>query len=212
MADINSPIYFGRLSIPCHDKKPARIEPGVSQIRSFLWNPASQHSHFAMLDDGDFGLNKWVAECFEKWTYKKVIMGYDYKRFEDNEYTHPCDSLRYAADPWIADMKVVMASSQPKTELQTEMASRMGDPEAHRIRQQKEALKQQIKEYFGAEHGLSHVFDSEERLKTQDLSPTDQRGWSPMAADKKSFVKEDIDPNLAEPLSRQPKGRIRFKF
>ena len=90
MADINSPIYFGRLGMPCRNKKPARIETGVSQLRSFLWNPVTQQAHFAILDDGELGLNRWTVDCLEKWTYKRNVMGYDYKHFEDNDYTHPC--------------------------------------------------------------------------------------------------------------------------
>ena len=212
MADINSTIYFGRLQIPCHDKKPARIEPGVSQIRSFLWNPATQQSHFAILDDGDLGLNKWTAECMEKWTYKKVVMGYDYKHFEDNEFTHPLDSLRYAADPWIADSKVSMIAFQPKSEAQTEIAARMGDPDSHRIRKQKEELRQQMKEYFGEEHGLAHVFDEELALKKKEISPAASKGWAQLSPNKQDFITEEKDPNVAEPLTGAPRGRIRFKF
>jgi hypothetical protein len=214
MADINSPVYFGRLPtpIPCHDKKPARIEPGVSQIRSFLWNPASQQSHFAMLNDGEMGMNKWVADCFMKWTYKKTVTGYDFKHFEDNEYTHPLDSLRYAADPWIADQRVSMTAFQPQSEAHKEIAARMGDPAAAVIRKQKEELQQQMKDYFGEEHGLAHVFDAEESLKRKNLPVDTQRGWDKMSFDKKSFIPEEKDPNVAEPLTAQPKGRIRFKF
>jgi hypothetical protein len=212
MADINSPVYFGRLRMPCHDKKPTRIESGVSQIRSFLWNPATQSSHFSMLDDGDLGLNKWVAECMEKWTYKKTVMGYDFKHFEDNEYTHPIDSMRYACDPWIADMKLSVSYAQPKSESHTEIAARMGDPDAARIRKQKEELRQQMKEYFGAEHGLMGVFETEETIKKANLDVDQQRGWSPLTIDKDKFIEKEKDPNSADPLPNEPKGRIRFRF
>jgi hypothetical protein len=212
MADINSPIYFGRLKIPCHDKKPARIEPGVSQIRSFLWNPVTQQSHFAMLNDGDMGTNKWIADCFEKWTYKKNVTGYDFKHFQDDEFTHPLDCLRYLCDPWIADMRVAMTAIQPRTEASTEIAAMMGDQEAYAIKKQKEQLKQQITEYFGAEHGLSGIFDTEEKIKQADLPIDQQRNWTQLIADKDKFIPQVRDPNEAEPLAAQPKGRIRFRF
>ena len=212
MADINSPIYFGRLQIPCRDEKPARIEPGVSQIRSFLWNPATQQSHFAMLDDGDMGLNKWTAECMEKWTFKKNVMGYDFKHFEDNEFTHPCDSLRYAADPWIADLKMTIVSKQPKSEAQTEVAASMGDKDAREKIQAKSELKQQLADHFSNEHGLRGVFIEENKLGLKGVSVDQLRGWKKMTPNTDNFIDPFIDPNEAEPLSNKPKSRIRFKF
>jgi|GEM_PF-2958548 len=213
MADINSPIYFGRLGIPCHDKKPSRIEPGVSQIRSFLWNPATQQSHFAILNDGDMGTNKWIAECLEKWTFKKSATGYDFKHFQDDEFTHPLDCIRYLCDPWIADQRVSMTATQPKSETHREIAAKLGDPEALKIKQQKEELKQQMRDYFGEEHGLSGVFSEEDAMKRQNLTVNEQRnGWQQLSVDIKDFVPDPVDPNAPEPLTSKPSGRIKFKF
>jgi hypothetical protein len=208
MADINSPIYFGRLRMPCHDKKPARIEPGVSQIRSFLWNPATQQSHFAILDDGDMGMNKWTAECFEKWTHKKTPVGYDFDRFEDNEFTHPLDSIRYLADPWIADQKISISSNQPRSEMHENIAAMIGDPEAAARREQKQQVMQQLNDYFGAEHGLGDVFSTEKKI--QRKSPAN--GWEPINMKIEDFVKPEHDPNVAEPLPKKPKSTIKYKF
>lgn len=212
MADTNSPVYFGRLGMPCHDKKPAKIAPGVGQILSFMWNPFTQTEHFAMLDDGEMGMNRWTAECFEKWTYKKTLIGYDFNHFEDNEYTHPLDGLRYAADPWIADQKMNFASIQPRLAVQVEVAARMGDKAAQAEMMKKEELKQQLAEHFGIEHGLQGVFNAEERLKEKGASPDQLRGWSPFDADKDDFVTKEKDPLAAEELPTAPKRRIKFKF
>lgn len=211
MADINSPIYFGRLHLPCRDSKPARIEPGVSQIRSFLWNPATQQSHFAMLDDGDNGLNKWTADCMEKWTYKKNVTGYDFTKFQDDEFTHPLDSLRYAADPWIADLKTTIASKQPKNEVQVEVSAALGNLDAQRQLQEKAELKQQFKEHFSNEHGLHNIFGAEERMK-QASKTEQQQGWQKMVTNEADFMEQFKDPNEAEPLPNKPRSKIRFKF
>ena len=209
MADINSPIYFGRLKMPCHDKKPARIEPGVSQIRSFLWNPATQLSHFALLDDGDMGMNKWTAECLMKWTYKKTPIGYDWSKFEDNEFTHPLDSMRYLADPWIADMKASFSSGQPKPEINQEVAAALGDKSAIEALKAKMELKQQLKDHFSEEFGMGNVFSKEDALIRQS---TPAKGWEQLLVDKERFIEQERDPNAAESLPDRPKTKIRFKF
>ena len=212
MADINSPIYFGRLKMPCHDKKPARIEPGVSQLRSFLWNPALQQSHFALLDDsGNGGLNNWTAECMEKWTYKKTVMGYDYHHFEDNEFTHPIDSMRYLADPWIADMKTSFSAHQPKPEIAEEISAKLGDPRAMAELKRKQELKHQLKTHFAEEFGMDNIFTDEDRLVRQKLAANPQ-GWERLNVNKDDFLEKERDPNEAESLPDRPKTKIRFKF
>jgi hypothetical protein len=213
MADINSPVYFGRLPerIACRDQKPARIEPGVSQIRALLWNPMTQHEHFCLLDDGDLGMNKWVAECLEKWSYKKTPMGYDFKHFEDNEYTHPLDALRYGADPWIADQMVHMKAAQPKPDVPTEVSAAMGDVQSMEIVRQRQELKNQMTEYFSSEHGLANVFAAEERAAAAKQVDA-QRGWSPLKADPATFVPPPKDPLKADELPEKPNKKIIFKF
>jgi hypothetical protein len=214
MADPNSPIYFGRLRMPCHDKKPARIETGVSQFRSFLWNPATQQEHFMLLDDGDMGMNKWVAECLEKWTYKKTPIGYDYKHFADNEYTHPLDALRYAADPWIADLIVSFSSKQPKTEQEQTIAAKMGDKEA--MRQQAAIVKEELQRLFqdqiGNEMGLANPFKEEKRLQKSNQTVEEQRGWTVVKPKAEDYVEPEKDPNKAEELPNRPRSTIKFRF
>jgi hypothetical protein len=212
MEDPNGPIYFGRLHIPCHDKKPPKIAPGVSQIRSFLWNPITQKEHFAMLDDGDMGMNRWCAECMEKWTYKKTVIGYDYAHFEDNQYTHPIDALRYAADPWIEDASVSIRSFQPKSEAQSEVAAALGDKEEQEKRKQIATLQSQLTEHFSMEHGVDVPFGKPKQPKGTGSPAEQQRGWTPLTIDPNRFVAPEVDPMAAEELPTVPKGRIRFRF
>ena len=114
MADANSPTYFGRqpISIPCRDKKPMRIETGVAQLRSLMFNPFTQQSHLLILDDGEYGQNKMLIEALQKWTYLKNANGYNFNKFADDEWTHSIDSARYLLDPFIADVSILQSSHQ----------------------------------------------------------------------------------------------------
>lgn len=116
MADPNSPTYFGRLKMPCRSKKPARIEPGVQQLRSFIYDPFTKEARLMVLDDGPLGQNKMLIEAFQKWTHKKTATGFDFSSFEDNEHCHVLDASRYALDPFITLKAAKISSGQTETQ------------------------------------------------------------------------------------------------
>jgi len=158
MADPASPSYFGKLKIPCRSKKPARIETGVSQIRGLLWNPVSQRSNFAILDDGVEGQNHLLAEAMDKWTHKKTAVGFDYKKFEDNDFCDFGDPARYSLDPFIEEKKVDVSIGQRPIPEQIVAEGSLTDPENIKVIEQKSEMKQQFVDHMQSEHGLANPF------------------------------------------------------
>lgn len=115
MANKSSPTFFKNHTVWSESKE--KIEVGVSFIRGLLWNPIRQSADFAVLDD-----SLWVGEegnliavgSFEHWSHLKKPNGeFDYDRFEDDDYTHPLDALRYALAPYVKNKTGSISSTQP---------------------------------------------------------------------------------------------------
>jgi intein/homing endonuclease len=87
-ADKSSPTYFGRRKVPAIDYKPARINTGVSQLRSLLFDPVAQVERLVILDEGEGNQNMYTA--MEKWAHKKSPLGFDFDKFEDDNYCDYC--------------------------------------------------------------------------------------------------------------------------
>lgn len=100
-ADAGCDSYFQNSNFFIKNTKPMRIETGVSQIRSLLFDPIQQKELFFILED-QAGSDRLI-EDMTSWTYKKTAMGYDFNRFEDNDYCHSQDALRYSLDTFIID-------------------------------------------------------------------------------------------------------------
>jgi hypothetical protein len=96
-----------RLGMPSRNTKPALIDPGVSWLRHRLWNTSRQESQLAVVNDSS---NAELVVCFEKWQHKRSPMGFDFTKFEDDEYTHHLDSARYAIDPFIMQTGGVLSA------------------------------------------------------------------------------------------------------
>jgi hypothetical protein len=154
MADPSSPTYFARLKIPSLNTKPSKIETGVNQIKSLIFNPFTQKSHLMILDDGEFGQNKMLIEALSKWTYQKNATGYNYSKFEDNEYTHTIDALRYALAPFIEDNTTKFSSHQGPSEANLSEKAATGDKEALEMIRKKEEFMSQFNAYMMQEHGF----------------------------------------------------------
>ena len=157
MADPASPSYFGKHKMPCLDYKPSKIETGVSQLRSLLWNPGAQTEMFALLDDGDMGENWKLAEAFEKWTYKKTPIGFDYDKFEDNDFCDYLDPCRYGMAPFIEESHIsVLANQNRKNDLMTGVL--IGDKEAVAEYQRKQEFQTQFAEHMQSNFGVTDPF------------------------------------------------------
>jgi hypothetical protein len=194
------------------DTKPARIETGVSQLRGLLWNPVTQESHFAILDDGDANGNRKLAEAMTYWTHKRTPIGWDFEKFEDDGNCDYIDPLRYAMAPWIEDLKVIMRASQPKSEFEEEVAAKMGDKDAIEKQKLKEDAQKQMSDHFAEGFGFVGVFSQEKALEKAKLTADGQRGWTPLKANPDQFIEKKKDPNKAEPLGNKPKSVISFRF
>jgi len=196
-ADKASPTYFRKTpSIPCSDKKPPRIETGVSQVRGLLWNVKHQKELLVVLDDGPLGQNEYVADCFMKWTHKKTPLGFDFTKFDtDSEYTHPLDALRYALHPFLDQQDAKIKVSQPKNRGQTLLAASRGDEESIKEVQrmaETETTKDAFQEHLQKEFGLTDIYRDEAKLKAE-------RG------------PKDPDSTEAVPLPRRG-GGLKFTF
>lgn len=192
MADAAAPIYFRKLGIPSLDKKPPRIETGVSQLRGLLWNVESQRERMILLDDGELGTMKWVAECFEKWTWAKNATGFVIGKFDtDSEYTHPLDAARYALDQFIDHQVGKFMAAQPKTKQQAYLEAAAGRPEE--LRKMTEVVesdaKTKLAEHLSNEFGLVNIYAAEEELKKQSAgeAPEPPKPGKPGKALKFSF-------------------------
>lgn len=154
MADPASPNYFKKYNIPCRDKKPPRIETGVSQIRSLLWSPVTMSTNFAILDDGEYGQNHLLADAMSKWTHKKTAIGFDFSKFEDDDNCDFCDPTRYALDPFVEDVRISSAFHQDTNENSITPAEVIVNPESQKILEEKQKLKNQVQEEMIRQHGI----------------------------------------------------------
>jgi hypothetical protein len=98
-ADKSSPGVASKLGMPSRNKKPLRVETGVSWIRDHLWNVSRQETRFMIIEDKN---NEGFAQSMEQWQYKRTIMGFQYGHFEDDTWpTHFQDAHRYGIDPYV---------------------------------------------------------------------------------------------------------------
>lgn len=174
MADPASPSYFAKHKMPCIDYKPTRIETGVSQLRSLLWNPSAQSEMFAVLDDGDMGENWKLAEAFEKWTYKKTAVGFDYDKFEDNDFCDFLDPSRYSFAPFVEESHISVLSSQSRV-LDLKMGIMTGDKEAIAEYQKKQEFQYQFREHMES-FGITDPFNT--NVKKEDGKDSTKKGGS----------------------------------
>lgn len=99
MADASAHTYFASDGYQVWRNKPRSIDTGVSQLRGLMWNPTTQKSHFAIANFDEESL--YIYDCMSKWSHKKNVTGsFDMSSYEDDEYTHPCDAIRYALEPY----------------------------------------------------------------------------------------------------------------
>lgn len=113
MADAGSVTYFPAL--PVKGKKPRTILSGVDQIRSLLWDPTDQSSNF-MIANYDEG-SEWLIDCMSKWQRAKDPSGkFKTDDFEDDEFTHPIDALRYGLDSFRTKLAARLTSRRKETE------------------------------------------------------------------------------------------------
>lgn len=173
LADPAAPTYFAKHKVMSLDTKPSRIEPGVSFIRGLLWNPISQSTNFAILDDSQMdNKNIMMIEAFERWTHKKTPLGFDLHRFEDNEWTHTLDALRYGLAPFLEDLKISTDVKVGPPELRLEVAAAAGNPEALQILKEKNEAMNQIQQHMKENFGLDNIFGQPGEYKAEVLKPS----------------------------------------
>lgn len=172
MADVASPTYFGKFKIPCRNKKPMKIETGVSQLRGLLFDASTQRTRFAILDDGEYGQNQLLYEAFEKWTHLKTAMGFNFNKFEDNDYCDFLDPCRYLLDPFITETKISFSTKQGLPEIHDiPMAAALGNIEAQKYIEDKQKFETQFRDLLINEHGITADVFKKPELK-KEKSPT----------------------------------------
>lgn len=119
------------------------IEPGVSFIRGLLWNPIRGSIDYAIYDDSlsnQENNNLVVVDMFEHWQHVRLANGdVDTNRFNDDDYCHAGDSLRYALAPHIKDSRISVSSAQePHLEV-----SRFKPPTPAEVKMMQDAAKMQ---------------------------------------------------------------------
>lgn len=187
-ADASAVNYFGKIGIPCRDKKPSRIETGVSQIRGLLFDPFLQTERLCIIDWGEQDGNEYACSSFEKWPHAKhPIKGYDTSKFDTNsEWSHICDSSRYSLDPFNEESSVKISSSQPAAQHPQMAKLQKQHPEDITKKNIENYAKALLSEHFKQEHNLTGVFAKEEEMR----------------AGKSSSAEPTIKPS----------GSIKFKF
>jgi len=175
MADPASPTYFAKYRIRSLDSKPARIETGVSFLRGLMWNPITQQSCFAVLDDSqdypgkqELGReqgNWMLISAMQRWTHKKLATGgWDMTKFEDNKWTHPIDALRYGLAPMVEEAHIGISVKVGPNELLLEERVMNKDPEAIEMVAQKNELMSQVTDHFAKEFGLEGIFKKQNEM------------------------------------------------
>jgi len=88
-ADKSSPAVAGRLGMPARNKKPFKIDSGVSWLRARLWSVDRRLASLVVLNDPR---NEPLMKSFEQWQYKKGPMGFMYGVFEEDTFATHCFS------------------------------------------------------------------------------------------------------------------------
>lgn len=179
MADPASPTYFARYNIRSLDTKPPRIETGVSFLRGLLWNPVTQASGFAILDDSadysgkqELGReqgNWMLISAMQRWTHKRLATGeWDMSKFEDNKWTHPIDALRYGLDPMVEEAKISVSMKTAPSEMNLEGRAATKDPEAMEIIAKKNEMMVQMNQHFRDSFGIENIFQTQNQMAKAD--------------------------------------------
>lgn len=156
-ADKSSTSVAGSMNMPARGEKPLSIETGVAWIRSKLWNAMRQQANFIILDDMK---NTYLVKCMENWTYAKGLMGYDYSKFADDDFTHGPDALRYAIDPFItANASVIQAT-------QNDLFDFTKKPNFTTVEGMQEALRIHYANEYNLDIKKKNEEDSEKMLKS----------------------------------------------
>ena len=153
----SSPKFFSKERLPCRAKKPPRIETGVSQIRSLLWDPSVQEPRLAVLNDPS---NEFFIKEMMSYQHRSTQAGgWDFSDFEDGN-NHSIDALRYSIDPFIQNTQITMARTSVRQnedifkELeQKSLLGTINDIE------QAAYVKSQIEATYKEDFGLTGIFD-----------------------------------------------------
>lgn len=113
MADAGSATYFTPDGFQVYPKKPARIETGISQVRSLIWDPTTQQANFFIADYDDE--STWAFDCMRKYKHPSTPSGgFNMEKFDDPEHDHFPDAVRYALEPFRARSEASIISRQEK--------------------------------------------------------------------------------------------------
>lgn len=159
MADGAAPTYFAKLGYVSRDTKPARIETGVSFVRSLLWNVSTQDARFCILDDK---INYCLVEEMQNWTHLRTPTGYDFDKYDPETNTHTNDALRYLLDIFIEESDVVLQAKQKKQVSVSDLFEDAKD--VNNLDAQIALAKKQMEDHFAKEHGLFNVFNETFRV------------------------------------------------
>ena len=162
MADPASPSYFARHGIRSLDTKPSRIETGVSQIRSLLFDPVAQTERFVILDEGEDNVQLYTSMF--KWTHRKSPLGFDFDKYEDDDYCDYCDPTRYSLAPYVELFRIGINVATKPAEASLESLVAQNDPEALAMVAQRSELMSQVAEHFKSDHGLENIFQTQKRM------------------------------------------------
>lgn len=186
MADPAAHTYFAKLRLPSRNKKPMRIETGVSQVRSLLFDPMSQTSKFciAMFDDQ----SEWTAQSFLKWRHKTSVVGtVDPHGFEDSEWTHTLDALRYSLDPFIKAVKTSFSAKQAPQESKLNAPLPSKAPQAGTIEEYKKLYQQHLQKEMGIQNISLDTQVPSATLLNQDFLEQAQKAQKSGQSGKFSF-------------------------
>lgn len=141
-ADKSAPSFAASLGMPSRNSKPPKIEPGVSWVRTRLWNASKQEPQLVVVDDFS---NELLMKSMESWQYLKTAMGFDFSQFADDEWTHALDALRYAIDPFLIQQPATLLAGQ-RDNSHNSMAPQLINTA--------EGMKSAIQEHFFREFGI----------------------------------------------------------
>jgi hypothetical protein len=122
-----------------------------------LFNPITQDSDFFILNDGTESADL-MFEAMDKWTHRKTPLGFDFDKFEDDDYCDFCDPTRYALNPFIVDRKITISASTSAPPQYLNGINVADLPNEMKTSEQKQELMSQVNDYFNREFKTGNIF------------------------------------------------------
>lgn len=188
-ADPSSITYFAKYHVRSLNKKqkPKKIITGVAIIRSLLWNPNTQTSNFAILNDSvgiegsnvivdNYGGAQFAINEFQKWTHARDPLGkWKMDKFFDG-CNHFLDQLRYVLHPFTRMFNTVVNLKQYDDDSNLNLRMRSGDMSADKKAREINNLKDEYQKHMAEQFGVYDIYKPTSQVLIDQQKEINRRG------------------------------------